>query len=59
MRPDTNSTRTEALQNSLVGRRGVDRGFCLSSGEGPAALGLSKPARGGPSRQSAGVWDLV
>ena len=34
MRPITTSTRTEALQNSVVERHGMSRDLCLSSGAG-------------------------
>ena len=59
MKPDTTSTRTTALQNSLFGICDVFIGFCWPSGEGACSAGteasLSEKdscARG----QSCGTW---
>ena len=40
MRPDTTSTRTEALHTSLIGWRGVGRVFASLWGKGPTLPGL-------------------
>ena len=58
MRPDT-SSRTEALQNSLVRRHGVGKGFCWSSGKVPCDTGTKAcmTEKGSPTRvQRYGAW---
>lgn len=57
MRPVTTSSKTETWQNSLVGRCGVGRGFCLSSGEGACRSGAeaSLTGKGLPASAGRGV----
>lgn len=59
MRPDTNSIRPEALQNSLVSRHIVDRGSCWSLGAEAHHAGTeaSLTKKGRPTRaQRGGAW---
>lgn len=56
MRPDTNSTRTEALLISLFRRCGVSRGWHWSSG-GEAGTEGNLTEKGRPFRaQDSGAW---
>ena len=56
MRTDTNSMRTETLQNSLVRRHGVGREFCWSSERGSHHTGTeaSLTEKGSPTRAQGG-----
>ena len=59
MRPDSTSSRTEALHNVLFGRHGVCSSFCWSSGEGAHHAGTEAhlTGKGSPGRaQGCGTW---
>ena len=59
MKPDTTSTRIEAPQNSMVGRCGVGRDLCWSSGGGDAVLGPRQASLRRAVCQSTGGWGSV